>query len=89
MNEPLDPFLLLICHLKKPSQAKEFLELFFTHEERAQIASRLIIIKALLEGKLTQRQIAEKFKVSIAQITRGSNALKIASPELLQFLTEN
>ena len=38
--------------------------------------TRCLIIKALLEKKAPQRQIAEELNVSIAKITRGSNELK-------------
>ncbi|MFI5334960.1 MAG: trp operon repressor [Chlamydiales bacterium] len=60
--------------------------LFFTIEEQESLAARYLIIKALLEGRMTQRKIAERYKVSIAQITRGSNALKIIGDELKKFL---
>ncbi len=79
-------FLDLCSKMDSVEQMKSSFELFFTIEERAQIASRYCIIAALLEGKLTQREIAKKYRVSIAQITRGSNALKIIDPKLKRFL---
>lgn len=60
--------------------------LFLTYGEREAIASRYVIVKALLEGKMTQREISEAYGVSIAQITRGSNALKIIDPNFKEFL---
>lgn len=81
-------FLELCCSIKTPEELDLFFGLFLTFEERETMISRYIIIKKLLEGKLTQREIAEKYKVSIAQITRGSNALKIIDPELKEFLTK-
>jgi len=46
------------------------------------INQRFLIVQALQEGKMTQREVADHFDVSISQITRGSNALKIADPIL-------
>jgi TrpR family transcriptional regulator, trp operon repressor len=74
-------FLELCSKIKTPEDFNLFFSLFLTFEEREIMGSRYLIIKELLEGKLTQREIAESCKVSIAQITRGSNALKIIDPE--------
>ena len=60
--------------------------LLFTAEERESLASRIRIIEELLKGKMTQREIAKKYGVSIAKITRGSNALKEVSEEMKKFL---
>lgn len=79
-------FLKLCTTIKSPDEFNQFFDLFLTIEEKETLASRFLIIKALLEGNLTQREIAEKYKVSIAQITRGSNALKIISSELRELL---
>lgn len=79
-------FLDLCSKIKKPEEFNRFFSLFLTFEERETIASRYLIIKALLDGQMTQRELAEKCKVSIAQITRGSNALKIIDPKFKSFL---
>lgn len=79
-------FLKLCSKIESQKEFGEFFELFLTIEERETIASRYLIIKALLEEKLTQREMAETYKVSIAQITRGSNALKIIDPALKKLL---
>ncbi len=79
-------FIELCSAVSSPEELKAFLELFLTIEEKETLASRYQIVLALLEGKLTQREIAERYKVSIAQITRGSNALKIIGPRLKMFL---
>lgn len=79
-------FLELCSKIKTPEAFNSFFALFLTFEERETMGSRYLIIKALLEGQLTQREIAERHKVSIAQITRGSNALKIIDPEFKKFL---
>jgi TrpR family transcriptional regulator, trp operon repressor len=82
-------FLELCSKVEDPQLLNLFFDLFLTFEEREIMTSRYLIIKALLEGQLTQREIAEKYKVSIAQITRGSNALKAIAPKLKQFLGEH
>src|SRR5947209_8129824 len=79
-------FLDLCSKIHSPEKFKDFFDLFLTIEEKETLASRYLIIKALLEGELTQREISDIYKVSIAQITRGSNALKIIDPELKNFL---
>jgi TrpR family trp operon transcriptional repressor len=81
-------FLELFSMIHSTEELKEFFNLLFTIEEKETLASRFLIIKALLDNKLTQREIAKKYKVSIAQITRGSNALKIIEPKLRRFLEE-
>ena len=79
----------LITHIETPEKLSRFFDLFLTIEEKETLASRFTIVKALLKGKLTQRQIAEKCKVSISQITRGSNALKIIDKNLKKFIETN
>lgn len=79
-------FLTLCSKIKSPEDFKEFFDLFLTIEEKETMGSRFLIVKALQEGKLTQREIADKFGVSISQITRGSNALKIIGSNLKKIL---
>lgn len=75
-------FVKLCSEIKSSDELKHIFDLFLTIEEKETLASRYLVIKALLEERLTQREIAEEHKVSIAQITRGSNALKIISRDL-------
>jgi TrpR family transcriptional regulator, trp operon repressor len=88
-NPGWNEFLNLCSQIKSPEQFKEFFDLFLTIEEKETLSSRYLIIKALLEEKLPQRKIADVFKVSISQITRGSNALKIADEKILKFLEKH
>lgn len=81
-------FLELCVKIRSADELNSLFDLFFTIEEMETLASRYLIIKALLEGKLTQREISDIHKVSIAQITRGSNAMKIISPSLKTLLTK-
>lgn len=80
------PFLKLCTKFKSPDEFKLFFDLFLTLEEKEIIGKRFLIIQALRENKLTQREIAKKFGVSISQITRGSNALKIIDAPLQKML---
>lgn len=82
-------FLKLTSKLKKPEMAELLFNLLLTLEEKEMLGQRILIIKALMEGKMTQREIAEKFSVSISQITRGSNALKVIDAETSKFLQAN
>ncbi len=66
----------------RPEMIEEIFEFFLTKEELEMLGARYEIIAALMKGELTQREIAKKYKVSIAQITRGSNALKTISLKL-------
>jgi TrpR family trp operon transcriptional repressor len=79
-------FLELCSKIHSTDELNRCFDLFLTIEEKETLASRYLIIKALLEECLTQREIAETYKVSIAQITRGSNALKIIDPALKKLL---
>lgn len=79
-------FLRLCSKIEDPEKFDKFFSLFLTIEEREKLASRYLIVKALIEEELTQREIAETCQVSIAQITRGSNALKIVDPAFKKLL---
>ncbi len=86
MEKDWHDFLKLCSKLKSEQELEDLFNLFLTLEEKELLASRYVIIKALMEGKLTQREIAESCKVSISQITRGSNALKVIDPKLKKSL---
>jgi TrpR family trp operon transcriptional repressor len=82
-------FLSLCLAADDEKELTEVLGLFLTPEEKSSIETRCLIVKALLEQKITQRQMSEELEVSIAKITRGSNELKRISPKLLEFLQKN
>ncbi|HSW72281.1 MAG TPA: trp operon repressor [Chlamydiales bacterium] len=82
-------FLKLSSKVKTPEMAELLFNLLLTLEEKEMLGQRIMIIKALMEEKMTQREIAEKYGVSISQITRGSNALKIIDEETGKFLQAN
>jgi TrpR family trp operon transcriptional repressor len=66
----------------------ECLQFMFTPNELESLEKRLLLIQALLKKDLTQRDMAETLNLSIAKITRGSNALKHIPPTLTQLLKE-
>lgn len=79
-------FIELCGKFSTPKELKELFDLFLTLEEKDTLSKRYTLVKALLEGELTQREIAEQMDVSIAKITRGSNALKLISKRLREAL---
>lgn len=87
MKHPQDQFFRLCQEAHAIGKLTEFFSLFFTKEEIAMLESRCEIVRALLQSDMTQREIAKQYRVSIAQITRGSNALKSISLPLKKLLT--
>jgi TrpR family transcriptional regulator, trp operon repressor len=79
-------FIELCSAFATPEKLEELFDFFFTLEEKEALAKRVQLVKALLEEKMTQREIAEAQGVSISKITRGSNALKIISKQLREAL---
>ena len=84
-NKNWDHFITLCKKAVEKNLLKELLELILTHDEIEAISGRTIIIEELLKKEKTQREIAEHFQISIAKITRGSNALKRLDPKLKEF----
>ena len=79
-------FLDLMVEMEDPKELDELARLLFTPEERDAISKRIRIIEELMKREKTQRGIAADYNLSIAKITRGSNALKDASPKMKRFL---
>lgn len=81
-------FLDLLLACKSKTRLDEVLHLFLTMNERENLVYRLKIIEALLNGQMTQREIAKNLKVSITKITDGSKAVQIISDKSRLFLAE-
>lgn len=79
-------FIHTLLKVKDANELSALLDFFLTIEEKSAIADRYAIIKGLLDNELTQRELSATLKVSIAKITRGSNALKTISPKLKRIL---
>jgi TrpR family trp operon transcriptional repressor len=82
-------FIELCMSTESPEMLSDIFDLFLTPEEKSSIDARFLIVKALLEKKKTQRNMAEDLKVSIAKITRGSNELKRISTKLTHYLQKH
>ncbi|MCX7120947.1 MAG: trp operon repressor [Gammaproteobacteria bacterium] len=89
MKQDWKNFLTLCLKAKSPEELSTLFDCFLTIEEKDSIADRYAIIKALLENKLTQRDMSDKLNVSIAKITRGSNALKLMDSKHRLLLEKN
>lgn len=87
-----DQFLSALLALNNVGDMNEFLKLFLTPEEQESMSLRIALISDLLIGESTQREISKNLGISIAKITRGSNALKQISPafkeKLIALLSE-
>jgi TrpR family transcriptional regulator, trp operon repressor len=79
-------FLKLCRAAKTTKQLDELFDCLMTFEERHALGLRVALIQELLSGQKTQREIAADLDISIAKITRGSNALKIITDRLKNFL---
>ncbi len=79
-------FLSLCSEAKNKEELNELFWLFLTAEEKKDLATRYLIIRELVKGEKTQREMAKDLKVSIAKITRGSNFLKMISKKLRRLL---
>lgn len=83
-----DSFLNLCLSTQDKSVLDGLFDLLFTLEEKQDLSTRVLIIKELIQQKKPQRSIAKDLNVSIAKITRGSNALKRTKQKITKYLLE-
>lgn len=75
MNKELGDLIETILKIKTEKEMYDFLQGILTPKELLEIPNRLAIVKMLKKG-ISQHEIAEKLKVGIATITRGSKELQ-------------
>lgn len=71
---------------KSTEELDEIFNLLITAEEKKDLINRYRIVRELIKGEKTQRQIAKDLNVSIAKITRGSNFLKTLTDDFYQYI---
>lgn len=75
-NNKLNELIELLLNIKKRDDMENFLLGILTPKEIEEIPMRLRIVKMLKKG-ISQRQIAEKLRVGIATVSRGSREIQM------------
>ena len=70
-----DRFCETLSSISSPDEVRKFLTELLTDNERLDVALRWHLLE-LLQAGVSQRKIAEKLRVSLCKITRGSKILK-------------
>ena len=86
MTQNWQKFVKLCSKINTPKQFDNLFRLLLTDAEQEDIAARYAIVIALLSSQKSQRELAKQLKISIAKITRGSNALRIVDPKIKRLL---
>ncbi|MFA5828798.1 MAG: Trp family transcriptional regulator [Candidatus Shapirobacteria bacterium] len=74
-NKDIKELIKTLLSTKTESEMFDLLKGLLTSGELGEISSRLSIVRLLKEG-VPQRKIADKLRVGIATVTRGSRELK-------------
>lgn len=78
----------LIEEATKEGKLEQLLQVLLTQDEQDALISRVNIIRELLIGDMSQRQISQMLGVGVATITRGSNELKRHPQEINDWLLD-
>lgn len=84
-----EQFLALLKQAVEEEKLEPFFSLFLTADERDSLGLRVQIVKSLLQGESSQREIQQNLNTSAATITRGSNMLKTLDQDFLQWVNGN
>ncbi len=82
-----DELLELLLSMDSKEELKTFFTDLLTSSEIADISMRWKLLKDLHKG-MPQRKIAEKYKISLCKITRGSKILKQKNSIMLKLLEQ-
>ncbi len=82
-----DELLEILLSMNSKEELKTFFTDLLTSSEIADISLRWKLLKDLHQG-MTQRKIAEKYKISLCKITRGSKILKQEDSIMLKLLEQ-
>jgi TrpR family transcriptional regulator, trp operon repressor len=75
MNKNLDELINLLLKTKGKEEMSDLLRGILTPKELIELPNRLQIIKMLKSG-ISHHEIAEKLKVGVATVTRGSREIR-------------
>ena len=73
-NKELGDLIKTLLEVKTEKEMDDFLQGILTPKELLEIPKRLLIVKMLKKG-VSQHDIAEKLRVGVATVTRGSKEL--------------
>ncbi len=74
-NKELNELIKTLLKTDSKEQMQDFLEGILTPKELLEVPNRLAIIKMLKKG-ISQHEVADKLRVGIATVTRGSKELQ-------------
>lgn len=74
-NKELDELIKTLLKIGSKEQMQDFLEGILTPKELLEIPNRFLIIKMLKKG-ISQHEVANRLRVGISTVTRGSKELQ-------------
>lgn len=86
INSGWNGFLDICFKQSNANELSKFFDVFLTISEKDEFAKRFNIIIELLKGSKTQREIAKDLGVSIANVSRGANVIKIFPNDIKDIL---